>query len=183
MRVGGVVAAALVALAVTLPQAGFARDKAKSDQLASLPPNPVIEQADQIVVYKGQRRLVLLQDGRVIRSYRVALGRQPVGPKLFAGDLRTPEGRYHIDYRLRNSGFHRALHISYPNEQDLARSEILNVDPGDRIMIHGLPNGKNARHKNHPNKDWTAGCIAVTNAEIQEIWAMVQDGTPIDILP
>lgn len=183
MRFGGVVAAIIVAAVVALPQAGLARDRAKSEQLASLPPNPVIEQADQIVVYKRQRRLVLLQDGRVLKSYRVALGRQPEGPKLFAGDLRTPEGRYYIDYRLRNSGFHRALHISYPNEEDLARAEILNVDPGDRIMIHGLPNGRSANYKGHPNKDWTAGCIAVTNEEIQEIWAMVQDGTPIDILP
>jgi murein L,D-transpeptidase YafK len=182
MRFGGLLAAAGFAALFASAEPALARNN-KDTQLASLPPNPVIEQADHVIVYKSLRRLVLMQDGRVLKAYTVALGKRPAGPKLFAGDLRTPEGRYHIDSRLRNSGFHRALHISYPNEADLARSEILNVDPGGQIMIHGLPNGRSARTKGHPYKDWTAGCIAVTNEEIQEIWAMVPDGTPIDILP
>ena len=181
MRFGGVFAAAILAVVIALPAPGLARNK--NIQTASLPDNPVIEQADQIVVYKGQRRLVLLNDGRVLKSYRVALGKRPVGHKLFEGDFRTPEGRYYIDYRLRNSGYHRALHISYPNDNDIERSNIMRTDPGGDIMIHGLPNGRTAQYKGHPNKDWTAGCIAVTNQEIQEIWAMVPDGTPIDILP
>jgi murein L,D-transpeptidase YafK len=181
MRFGGLFAAAVLAAVIALPTPASARNK--NFQVASLPDNPVVEQADQVVVYKSQRRLVLLNDGRVLKSYMVALGKRPVGPKLFEGDLRTPEGRYHIDYRLRNSGYHRALHISYPNDSDLDRSNILRVDPGGDIMIHGLPNGRSAQYKGHPYKDWTAGCVAVTNAEIQEIWAMVPDGTPIDILP
>jgi len=179
MRFGAWFAAVSLAALVASPTPTLARNR--NLQVASLPDNPVIEQADQIVVYKSQRRLVLMQDGQVLKAYHVALGRRPVGPKLFEGDFRTPEGRYYIDYRVRNSGYHRALHISYPNDRDLERSDILHADPGGAIMIHGQPtlHGKVLRRAG----DWTAGCIAVKNAEIQEIWAMVPDGTPIDILP
>ena len=179
MRFGGVFAAAILAVVIALPAPGLARNK--NIQTASLPDNPVIEQADQIVVYKGQRRLVLLNDGRVLKSYRVALGKRPVGHKLFEGDFRTPEGRYYIDYRLRNSGYHRALHISYPNDSDIERSNILRTDPGGDIMIHGLPNGRGAIGAKHTSVDWTDGCVAVTNLEIEWLYKAAPDGTPVEI--
>lgn len=138
---------------------------------------------DEVVVVKAERRLYLLNRGRVVRDYRVALGRYPVGHKLKSGDARTPEGRYIIDRRLRDSAFHRALHISYPNEEDLERAKFLGVNPGGAIMVHGLADGWTARQLGHPKLDWTQGCIAVTNREIEEIWSAVPDETPITIHP
>lgn len=141
--------------------------------------------ADGILVLKKERRLVLMRDGRVLREYRVALGRYPEGAKTRKGDSRTPEGRYVIDYRLDagRSRFHRALHVSYPNARDRARAARLGADPGGAIMIHGLPGNWSARQLGHPGLDWTQGCIGVTNREIDEIWRLVDDGTPIEIRP
>lgn len=141
--------------------------------------------ADRIVVLKGERQLVLMRGDRVLRVYRVALGRYPKGHKVKQGDARTPEGAYTIDYRLDQgeSRFYRALHISYPNGRDRNRAARMGVDPGGQIMIHGLPKDWTARDLGHPRLDWTQGCIAVTNREIDEIWAMVSDGTRIEIHP
>ena len=108
----------------------------------------------------------------MVRTYRIALGRDPLGHKQREGDGRTPEGRYTIDRRNPNSKYHLALHISYPGPADLG------ADPGGDIMIHGLKPGVD-----HPASDWTQGCIAVTDSEMDEIWEMVADGTPIEILP
>lgn len=141
------------------------------------------EKADRVVIVKHERRLYLMRGTRVLKSYSVALGRYPNGHKTRKGDARTPEGRYTLDYKLRNSDFHRAIHVSYPNPNDIARAETLGVDPGGQIMIHGMPNHKKAREIGHPSLDWTQGCIAVTNREIEEIWASVEDGTPIEIIP
>lgn len=144
---------------------------------------PALGQIDRVLVHKGERRLVLLCEGREIRSYRIALGQNPTGPKTMEGDMRTPEGNYVIDRRNAGSRFHLALHISYPSPEDVARAEALGVSPGGDIMIHGLPAILAERGESHRDFDWTRGCIAVTNTEIEEIWQLVPDGTPIEIRP
>ena len=145
--------------------------------------------ADLVVIHKKQRILKLLSGGDTVRQYSIALGFNPQGHKRREGDGKTPEGAYRIDWRNENSGFHLSLHIDYPRPADypkqadgLAASAIA-ADPGRDIMIHGLPNGFSAERIGHPSVDWTAGCIAVTNAEIEEIWRLVDDGTTVLILP
>jgi murein L,D-transpeptidase YafK len=141
------------------------------------------QQADRIVIEKAKRKMVLLSHGKVLRVYQVALGRNPVGPKTQRGDMRTPEGQYAIDARNAASLFHRSLHVSYPNTADRAKAKKLGVDPGGDIMIHGLPNGQGQIGKAHLQSDWTWGCIAVTDEEIEEIWRLVPNGTPVEIRP
>jgi murein L,D-transpeptidase YafK len=138
-------------------------------------------QADAIVVYKSERRLILLRNGETLKEYTVSLGGSPVGPKTEEDDERTPEGSYRIDYRKMNSSFHLALHISYPNAKDSAAAAAREVAPGGLIMIHGIRNGLGFLGRFHRLLDWTNGCIAVTNEEIEEIARAVPDGTPIDI--
>ncbi|HXZ26962.1 MAG TPA: L,D-transpeptidase family protein [Terriglobales bacterium] len=139
--------------------------------------------ADKILVLKSERKLMLLDHGRLLKTYRIALGSEPVGPKTRQGDHRTPEGLYVIDRRNPRSQFHRALHISYPSAQDRARARRLGVSPGGDIFLHGLPNGQGWIGAAHTLHDWTDGCIAVTDEEIEEIWRAVPDGTPIEIRP
>lgn len=139
--------------------------------------------AHKVVVLKSLRRLLLLRDGRVLRSYRVALGRNPSGPKVLVGDGRTPEGLYRLDWRNPNSSFYRSIHVSYPNQKDLQRAQKLGASPGGDIMIHGLPNGREAIGSEHAKWDWTDGCIAVTNEEMDEIWLAIENGTVIEIRP
>jgi murein L,D-transpeptidase YafK len=136
-----------------------------------------------VVVFKGRRELHLMYRGGVIATYPVALGREPRGHKLREGDGRTPEGVYTLDWRNPNSRFHRALRISYPAPRDREHAARLGVHPGSDIMLHGLPNGRSADAIGHPYRDWTEGCIAVTSAEMDEIWYRVDDGTPIIIYP
>ncbi len=138
---------------------------------------------DRVIVNKTRREMLLLCGESVLRSYRIALGRNPDGPKLEEGDCRTPEGRYIIDRRNPQSRFHLSLHISYPDETDRARALDRGVDPGGDIMIHGLRNGEGHIGKAHLESDWTRGCIAVTDEEMDEIWELVEDGTPIEINP
>lgn len=142
-----------------------------------------LPKADRVVILKGERKLVLMQGDRVLRVFQVALGRYPSGPKVQQGDAKTPEGEYTLDYKLRASAFYRAIHISYPNQQDISKAQSLGVDPGGKIMIHGLPNKMAATRVGHPSLDWTQGCIAVTNGEMDVIWRMVDAGTPIEIHP
>jgi len=144
---------------------------------------PAYETVDHVVVLKGQHKLLLLSGEKVVRTYLVALGGGGLSPKMRQGDHRTPEGLYQIDYRNSASSFHRALHISYPNEADRERARRLGVSPGGNIMIHGITNGLGWVGVNHRLSDWTDGCIAVTNAEIEEIWSLVPDGTPVEIRP
>ena len=132
---------------------------------------------DRVAVNKARREMLLLSGESVVRSYRIALGPDPLGHKQQEGDGRTPEGRYTIDRRNPKSKYHLSLHISYPNETDHARAAAAGVSPGGDIMIHGLKPGVP-----HP-EDWTQGCIAVTNAEMEEIWGLVADGTPVEINP
>jgi murein L,D-transpeptidase YafK len=132
---------------------------------------------DLVVVSKSRREMLLLRGESVLRRYRIALGRNPVGPKTREGDGCTPEGRYTIDRRNPRSAYHLSLHISYPSAADRERAQAEGVDPGCDIMIHGLPNGDTTVREG----DWTQGCIAVANEDMDEIWELVADGTPIDI--
>ena len=141
------------------------------------------EKADRIVIIKSQHQMVLQSHGKVLKSYKVSLGRNPVGPKTRQGDLRTPEGVYMIDGRYPNNEYHMALHISYPNTADRARASKLRVAPGGDILIHGLPAAKNSPEKADPSTDWTKGCVAVRDHEIEEIYQMVPDGTVVEIRP
>src|SRR3984957_8222789 len=139
--------------------------------------------ADQVVVRKSQRRLYLLRHGEVLRSYRVALGLLPEGPKERAGDFRTPEGRYQLTRRNSRSDYFLSIQVSYPNAEDLRRARRDHVNPGGSIMIHGLPNYQRHPPDYYAAADWTDGCIAMSNSDMVELWLMVQDNTPIEILP
>jgi L,D-peptidoglycan transpeptidase YkuD (ErfK/YbiS/YcfS/YnhG family) len=139
--------------------------------------------ADKVLIEKQARRLTLLSRGEVIKTYKIALGGNPVGPKEMQGDQKTPEGIYTIDSRNGNSGFHLALHISYPNEQDKQRARERGVSPGGDIMIHGVKNGFALLGAAHAETDWTEGCIAVTNQEMEEIYEIVPNGTVVEIKP
>jgi len=144
-------------------------------------PAPI--QADSILILKKDHVMELLSNGRVIRTYKVALGRGGLAPKQKEGDARTPEGRYIVDSRNASSAYHKALHVSYPNADDRKRAAKLGVSPGGAVMIHGLPNGKGWVGGAHRLYDWTLGCIAVTDDEIDEIWTLVPVGTPVEIRP
>jgi murein L,D-transpeptidase YafK len=139
--------------------------------------------ADRVVIAKAVRTLSLYRGDRLLKTYKISLGRNPEGRKEQEGDGRTPEGVYIVDSRKRDSAFHRALHISYPNGEDRRRARRRGVSPGGAIMIHGLPNGRGAIGKAHLTQDWTEGCVAVTNEEIEEIWRVVPNGTRIEIKP
>ncbi len=139
--------------------------------------------ADKIVVFKAQRKLELVRKGDVIRSYSIALGRNPVGPKVERGDGKTPEGTYFIDRRNMESEYHLSLHLSYPETADIKRAAALKVDPGANILIHGEPNILNHEGKANLLKDWTAGCIALHNTDMDEVWRLVDDGVTVEIHP
>ena len=117
----------------------------------------------------------------MLKTYHVALGRNPIGAKEQEGDNKTPEGIYTIDYRNPKSDYHLALHISYPSAEDITRAAQRGVNAGFDIMIHGLPNGQDRIGAAHRQKDWTAGCIAVTDEEIDELYRVTPDGTTIEI--
>lgn len=139
------------------------------------------KQADLIVVDKTARTLTLLQKGSPIRVYKVSLGAHPQRHKTQEGDERTPEGSYVIDWRNENSIAHLSLHISYPNQEDADQAAARGVSSGGNIMLHGILNGWGGLGGLHRLWDWTNGCIAVTNEEMQEIWSLVPTGTPIRI--
>ncbi|MEA2339897.1 MAG: hypothetical protein QOE82_3904 [Thermoanaerobaculia bacterium] len=140
-------------------------------------------QADRIVIQKAARQLTLLRNGRPLRSYHVSLGSNPKGAKEREGDGKTPEGIYTIDSRNAYSKYHLALHVSYPNAADRLRSRRLHVRPGGEIMIHGTPNRWRGLRVIFQHTDWTAGCIAVSDTEIEEIWKLVPNGTVVEIRP
>ena len=147
------------------------------------PPLPSETRADMVVVDKRARTLTLFRGGEALRSYPVSLGGDPVGHKRREGDERTPEGRYVLDYRNPASAAHRSLHVSYPDSADVARARAEGVPPGGMIMVPGIVNGLGWLGRLHRLWDWTDGCIAVTNAEMDELWRAVPDGTPIEIRP
>jgi murein L,D-transpeptidase YafK len=139
------------------------------------------KKANRIVIVKSARTLTLMSGGQVLKSYKVALGGDPVGPKVKAGDKKTPEGEYVIDSKNAKSRFHLALHISYPNAADRERARKLGVNPGGEVEIHGLESKYAWVGSLHRQINWTAGCIAVTNPEIEEIYKLVPLGTPVEI--
>jgi murein L,D-transpeptidase YafK len=140
-------------------------------------------QADRILILKSARKLTLLRNGKPLRTYLVSLGSNPIGAKERQGDRKTPEGLYRIDSRNAGSKFHRALHVSDPNAADRLRARRLHVAPGGEIMIHGWPNRWRALGFVLDHVDWTAGCIAVSDQEIEEIWKLVPNGTVVEIRP
>jgi murein L,D-transpeptidase YafK len=150
-----------------------------------VPPSPAPSeaQADLVEVFKGERRMELKRGGTTIRRYRVALGFSPERHKEREGDGRTPEGSYTVDARNPRSAFHLSLRVSYPDEDDKAHAEALGVAPGGDIYIHGQPNGWRKFLVGHPAKDWSTGCVAVTDAEIRELWSLVPTGVRVVIHP
>ena len=138
---------------------------------------------DRIVVEKSARQLLVFRNGNRIKTYRIALGRSPLGAKQEEGDMKTPEGIYKVDGRNPQSSFHLALHISYPSDEDDKRAAANGVSAGFDIMIHGIQNGRGWIGAFHRWHDWTAGCIAVTDEEIEELWRVTPDGTTIEIRP
>ena len=175
--------AVILALAVRLGAAG-------ADALPETQPvmlNPATTDAlpvvDRVVVHKSERRLLLMHGGNIVRSYHVALGLSPVGQKERSGDFRTPEGSYRLEKRNPRSDFFLSIKVSYPNQTDLKRAHARHWDTGGSIMIHGLPNFLKHEPEYYESRDWTDGCIAVSNADMTEIWMLTPDDTPIEILP
>jgi len=141
------------------------------------------DQADSILVVKSERKLYLFRDGELLRSFDVALGLVPDGPKRREGDFRTPEGRYFLEAKNPDSDYFLSIKISYPASQDIARARVEGVDPGGQIMIHGQPNEPKYAESRYEDWDWTDGCIAVSNSDMVDIWLMTSESTPIEIRP
>jgi len=168
--------ASISAVAAVLMIAGCA----KTPRLDSAPGEQL---ADRVVVVKSAHTLTLYSRGQILKSYKVALGRGPAGPKDHQGDHKTPEGEYILDQKNPRSRFHLALHVSYPNAADRQRAQKEGQDPGGAIMVHGVARGFGWLGSLEHQIDWTDGCIAVNNTEIEEIWRLVPVGTPIEIKP
>jgi murein L,D-transpeptidase YafK len=165
--------ASLAAQADALPQA----ERVMLRSTDSLPA------VDHLVVHKADRRLFLMHGDTVVRSYKIALGLNPVWEKERSGDFRTPEGRYILSRRNPRSDYFLSIQVSYPNENDLKRAHRNHWDAGGSIMIHGLPNQLKHEPSYYETRDWTDGCIAVSNSDMVEIWLLTPDNAPIDILP
>lgn len=142
-----------------------------------------MEKADFVVVKKSESRLYLMTEGRVIKKFPVSFGSNPRGHKHRKGDKRTPEGFYFLDYKKEDSAFYKSIHISYPNETDIRQATQRGVDPGGMIMIHGQPKDHIRLSIDSHKYNWTDGCIALSNKDMDVVWQAVEDGTPIRILP
>lgn len=143
----------------------------------------IASDVDSVLVIKSEKKMFLLFHGKVVKEYHVVFGANPKGHKRQQGDERTPEGKYVLDFKKANSSFYRAIHISYPNSSDILQAKSRGVDPGGQIMIHGQKNGLGWLSWLSQFFNWTDGCIAVTNSDMDEIWEMVKAGTPIEIRP
>ncbi len=154
-----------------------------SSVTATPPPSAALPVADRVVVRKAKRRLDLMSKGELVRSYRVALGLNPSGPKERSGDFRTPEGNYRLTRRNPRSDFFLSIQVSYPSESDAKNAKKNGWEPGGSIMIHGMPNTLKHDVSYYQTRDWTDGCIAVSNADMVEIWLMTNNNTIIEILP
>ncbi len=139
--------------------------------------------ADKVLVEKSKRKLHLLKGGVAFRSFDIALGIRPVGDKEKEGDFKTPEGNYLLDAKNPDSEYFLAIHVSYPNSADRAEARSKGVDPGGAIMIHGQPNDPTRSEAYYRTRDWTNGCIAVSNSDMIDIWLMTAENTPIEIRP
>lgn len=138
---------------------------------------------DQVLVKKSAEKMYLFSKGKILKTYSVTFGANPEGHKEQEGDERTPQGNYILDYKKEDSSFYKAIHISYPNEIDIKKAKKAGVSPGGQIMIHGQKNGFGWLSSLTQHFNWTDGCIAVTNKEMEEIWNLVDTGTPIEIQP
>jgi murein L,D-transpeptidase YafK len=145
--------------------------------------SPPIMRADAILIVKHERKLYLMRDNYPLRSYRVALGLSPTGAKKHQWDFRTPEGSYIIDFRQEHSHYYKALHVSYPSPPDLKRSSALHMPAGGSIFIHGEPNRPTKPMDYYKTRDWTNGCIALSNEDLQEVWELTVGRTPVEIVP
>lgn len=151
--------------------------------LMNMDPAPPLK-ADAVLVRKSEKTLYLLRDGKPFKRFHVVFGPRPKGHKLQQGDERTPEGEYTLDRKNPKSNFYKSIRVSYPNEVDVARAQKYNVDPGDNIMIHGAKNSWNAKTAARAkNYNWTDGCIALSNADMDQVWDAIEVGTPIKIEP
>lgn len=142
-----------------------------------------LEKADLVVINKSQHKLFLFKKGKALNSFHVVFGDQPKGHKQQEGDERTPEGKYILDFKKANSAYHRAIHISYPSQADIKHAKKLGLNPGGMIMIHGQKNGYENFESITQQNNWTDGCIALTNSDMDAVWAAVDAGTPIEIKP
>ena len=138
---------------------------------------------DKILVEKSQRQLHVFSKGELIKTYKISLGREPIGKKEFEGDKKTPEGLYYINGKNSGSGYYKNLGVSYPNVEDIKYAEKMKKSPGGQIKIHGLRNGLGWIGRTHLFFDWTMGCIALTNEDIEELYNCIKIGTPIEIKP
>jgi murein L,D-transpeptidase YafK len=157
--------------------------QAQPVMLSTTPALDSLPTVDRVVVKKGERRLLLMHGSNTVRSYHIALGLSPVGQKERSGDFRTPEGSYRLEQRNPRSDYFLSIKVSYPNETDLKRARARHWDTGGSIMIHGLPNFLKHEPEYYETHDWTDGCIAVSNADMVEIWMLASDDVPIDIVP
>lgn len=165
--------ALFISLLLALPALAYA-----SSANSSISPPHI----DKVLVIKSERALHLMHRGNVIKTYRVSLGKKP-GAKEYEGDQRTPEGIYWINWRKPSDNYNLSMHISYPNAKDLKRSEELGLPPGGMIMLHGTPDDEEYPEWFFSSLDWTEGCIALNNNDMQEVWKTVKDGTLIEIRP
>lgn len=159
---------------------GMLRDDNVSFYMVKLPEGLMI---DSIAVHKEEREMLVFSNNRLVKIYRVRLGLNPVGGKRFSGDYKTPEGKYYITHRNEASQFHRSLGISYPNADDIAYAKRFGKSAGGDIMIHGLPNYDADAGMDRYQNDWTWGCMALRNEQIDELFNRVEPGTPIVITP
>jgi murein L,D-transpeptidase YafK len=179
----------LLAATLVLPLSGARADSAPTDgmpqaeHVMATHPLQSLPSVDHLVVRKSERKLFLMHGEDVVRSYKIALGLNPIGQKERAGDFRTPEGHYFLNRRNPRSDYFLSLQVSYPNDRDMKRARRNHWDAGGSIMIHGLPNQLKHTPGYYEKTDWTDGCIAVTNSDMVEIWLLTPDDAPIDILP
>jgi len=155
----------------------------QSSALISSSVEPALPLADKVIVRKSERKLYLMNQDRVLRTFKIALGLRPEGHKQFEGDFRTPEGRYRLTRRNPNSEYFLSILVDYPNAEDVRRARAQGLKPGGAIMIHGEPNLPKKSRDYYANVDWTEVCIAVSNSDMVEIWLMTPPDTPIEILP
>ena len=153
------------------------------DEQSAADPIPPVLRADTILIVKHERKLYLLRDNFPLRTYRIALGLSPTGAKEHKWDFRTPEGRYVIDFRREHSHYFKALHISYPSITDLKRSSALHVPAGRDIFIHGEPNQPTKPVSYYKTRDWTNGCVALSNEDSQDVWNLTVGQTRVEIVP
>lgn len=176
---------------ISVSQAAYTETIVTKPILKDAPPAPLASPAEtrpgsrieKVLVLKSQRRLELISNGEPLKTYRISLGKRPVGAKEREGDKRTPEGFYWLDWRKISERYNLAIHVSYPNVTDAAKASREGVSPGGMIMIHGTPDSKEYPEQLFHTLDWTEGCIAMSNIDMREVWNLVPDGTMIEIRP